>query len=148
VRPSKAHADRPILITEVRVSADDEFDHRRKRYLLMMALRAICVVAAATTVRFSGWLAAGFMVGALVLPWTAVLIANDRPPKRAQQFRRFLPGVAAGRELTAGPTENAVKREDLPPRPAAETPPDAPTETPKARAGSEGTSARRTVIDL
>ena len=73
----------------------------------MMALRALCIVAAAAVIGISGWLSAFFVLGALVLPWTAVLIANDRPPKQALRFRRFLPGEGPpGRELTSGREED------------------------------------------
>jgi hypothetical protein len=93
VRPLRHHTDQPVLITEARLSNDDEFDHRRNRYLLMMSIRAFCIIAAACTFRLSGWLAAAFIAGALVLPWTAVLLANDRPAKKTVQFRRFVNGV-------------------------------------------------------
>lgn len=102
MRPSRHPADRPILITEAPVNADDEFDHRRKRYLFMMTLRALCIVGAASTFHLSGWIAAAFVAAALVLPWAAVLIANDRPPKQELQFRRFLPGGEHRGQLTAG----------------------------------------------
>lgn len=90
MRPQRPHSDRPILITEAPVNANDEFDRRRKRYLVMMGLRALCIVGAATTFRMSGWLAAAFVAAAVVLPWAAVLIANDRPPRQELRFRRFL----------------------------------------------------------
>jgi hypothetical protein len=103
VRPSRDPADRPILITEAPINADDEFDHRRKRYLLMMTLRAVCIIGAASTFSISGWLGAGFVAAALVLPWSAVLIANDRPPKQELRFRRFVGvGEQAQRQLTSG----------------------------------------------
>jgi Flp pilus assembly protein TadB len=102
VRPSRNPAERPVLITEAPVNADDEFDHRRKRYLFMMALRALCIVGAASTFSISGWLAAGFVAAAVVLPWSAVLIANDRPPKQELRFRRFVVGDQAQRQLTSG----------------------------------------------
>ena len=85
----RSHPDRPTLITEASVSAADEFAWRRKRYLIMMGLRALCVIGAASTFRFSGWLAAAFIVGGLVLPWTAVVMANDRMPKQGVRFSRF-----------------------------------------------------------
>ncbi len=95
-----------MLITEAPVNADDEFDHRRKRYLITMIIRALCVVGAACTFNISGWLAAAFVVGAMVLPWCAVLIANDRPPKQQVRFRRFLPGQQDGpKELSSRPSE-------------------------------------------
>jgi hypothetical protein len=92
------------LITEARTSGDDAFDRRRRRYLLMMTLRGVCIISAALTVGISGWLAAGFVAAALVLPWAAVLVANDRPPKETVRFRRFLPGQGqpGPKELTDG----------------------------------------------
>lgn len=115
-----------MLITEAPVNVEDEFAHRRKRYLITMIVRALCVVGAASTYQISGWIACGFVVGAMVLPWCAVLIANDRPPKKELQFRRFVPGAGGGaRELTAGPA----------PRPASE-------------AGADGQDRPPRVIDL
>ncbi|HEV2885960.1 MAG TPA: DUF3099 domain-containing protein [Jatrophihabitans sp.] len=105
MRPARNPSDRPILITEAPVNADDEFDRRRKRYLVMMALRAVCIIGAASTFSTSGWVAAGFVAAALVLPWSAVLIANDRPPKQELRFRRFVGGDRAQRQLTAGHPE-------------------------------------------
>ena len=117
MRPSRIPADRPTLITEAPVNADDEFDRRRKRYLVMMALRAVCIVGAASTFSISGWLAAGFVAAALVLPWSAVLIANDRPPKQELRFRRFVGGGArAQRQLTSAEPDPAAAD----PRPPAE----------------------------
>ena len=53
----------------------------------MMASRALCVIAAAMTYRFSIWLAMAFVVGGTVLPWCAVLIANDVPASVFQKMR-------------------------------------------------------------
>lgn len=118
MRPSRHHTDRPILITEAPLNADDEFDRRRKRYLVMMALRAICIVGAASTFSISGWIAAGFVAASLVLPWSAVLIANDRPPKQELRFRRFVGGGdRAQRQLTSGKDEPAAGQPPKPPTP-------------------------------
>jgi hypothetical protein len=92
VRQIKPDTKHPILITEAPVSVADEFDRRRRRYLIMMAIRAGCIIGAAMTFNISGWLAAALIAGALVLPWSAVLLANDAPPKQAVKFRRFLGG--------------------------------------------------------
>src|SRR5579862_9823008 len=82
----RAHPDQALVITTAPESTDDEFDRRRKRYAIMMGLRALCVLGAALTYHLSIILALAFVVGGLVLPWCAVLIANDRPPlKRGQQ---------------------------------------------------------------
>jgi Flp pilus assembly protein TadB len=123
-RSDRPRPDRPILITEAPVNADDEYNLRRKKYLIMMIIRALCIIGAATTFTFSGWLAAAFVAAALVLPWSAVLIANNRPPKQAVRFRRFLPGALGDRELTAGPAERSSRigadpERDEPAEPAA-----------------------------
>ncbi len=54
----------------------------------MMSLRVVCLVLAATFYH-TPWLLAIFVVGAVALPWMAVLIANDRPPKKALKPHRF-----------------------------------------------------------
>lgn len=85
----------------------------------MMALRAVCIVGAASTFTLSGWLAAGFVAAALVLPWSAVLIANNRPPKQELRFRRFV-GLdkQAQRQLTSGEAQppTADSRQSAEPR--------------------------------
>ena len=99
-----------MLITEAPINVDDEFDHRRKRYVITMLIRALCVIGAACTVQISGWISLAFVVGAMVLPWCAVLIANDRPPKKELQFRRFVPGVqVSAQELTDGTGRRDVR---------------------------------------
>lgn len=80
----RARVDPPTLITTAPVSNDDEFDRRKRKYAIMMALRAVCVVAAALTYRYSVVLALAFVVGGMLLPWCAVLIANDRPARKRQ----------------------------------------------------------------
>lgn len=70
------------MITSAPESNDDEFDRRRKRYAVMMGLRALCVIGAAVSYNLSMPLALLFVVAGIVLPWCAVLIANDRPAKK------------------------------------------------------------------
>lgn len=81
----RPHAPQPLLITTAPESNDDEFDRRRKRYAIMMGARALCVIGAAATYQVSVLLALAFAVGGVVLPWCAVIIANDRPPRRRTQ---------------------------------------------------------------
>ncbi|HJQ01567.1 MAG TPA: DUF3099 domain-containing protein [Jatrophihabitans sp.] len=109
LRANRHRSQAPILITEAPVNGDDEFDRRRKRYLIMMTIRAVCIVGAASTFHLSGWLAAAFVVAALVLPWSAVLIANDRPPKQELRFRRFIPEARRPKQLQ--PAEPPGKQE-------------------------------------
>ncbi|MCW2541724.1 MAG: hypothetical protein JWN95_3449 [Frankiales bacterium] len=110
VRPLRHHLEDPVLITEARRSLDDDFNARRKKYLIMMLTRAVCIIGAASTFQISGWLAAAFVIAALILPWVAVLIANDRAPKEAVRFRRFLTPNRSQHELSA--SEPAGRTED------------------------------------
>ncbi|MGH3264227.1 MAG: DUF3099 domain-containing protein, partial [Trebonia sp.] len=43
-----------------------------------------CVIAAALTYRISIILAVVFLVGGAVIPWCAVVIANDGPPHKRE----------------------------------------------------------------
>lgn len=100
----RTRADEATLITSASVSYDDEYAKRRKKYAIMMGTRALCVVAAALTYRFSVWLALAFIVGGMALPWCAVIIANDGPAKKrsrvpaptARSDERGLPPGAGG----------------------------------------------------
>ena len=95
------------MITTAPESTDHEYDRRRKRYALMMALRAVCVVAAAATYHLSIVLALVFVVGGLVLPWCAVIIANDGPPRKRRASTGY--AVHSGeRALPAGDDERVV----------------------------------------
>ncbi|MEP6852596.1 MAG: DUF3099 domain-containing protein [bacterium] len=105
--------DAPIAITSVPVSLDDQFDARRRKYLIMMGLRVVCVLAAVITYPTSIWLALALIVGGAVLPWCAVLIANDRPPKHATTFVRYKPPPVE-RMLEAG-SGSAVPSTPVPP---------------------------------
>jgi Flp pilus assembly protein TadB len=80
----RRHGDQPTLITSVPISSDDEFDKRKKKYAIMMGTRALCVILAASFYHLSVALALVFAVAGVILPWCAVLIANDRPARRRQ----------------------------------------------------------------
>jgi hypothetical protein len=75
----------PVLITDAPESPDRERRRREIRYVAMMAVRALCLVAGAILVStrpplLGLWLTL-CVVGMVVLPWLAVILANDRPPK-------------------------------------------------------------------
>jgi hypothetical protein len=116
-------AERPVLITEAPVNVDVEYNRRRMKYLVMMIMRAVCVVAATLTFHVSVLLAALCIAAAAVLPWCAVLIANNRPAKQQVRFRRFLPGAPnAARQLTAPAPQPAPGPEATSDGPRAQDP--------------------------
>ncbi len=75
----------PVLITDAAEDPEKELRHREIRYVIMMMVRAGCLVLGAVIVSTRPWLWPLWLVlcviGAVVLPWLAVVLANDRPPK-------------------------------------------------------------------
>jgi hypothetical protein len=94
---SRRHEDEPILITEAEVSFDDEFAIRKRRYSIIMACRIPCLVLAGVSylVWGSALIAVLLIVLSVPLPWVAVLIANDRLPKKAAKVNRYRPDRTA-----------------------------------------------------
>lgn len=80
--------DTPVLITEAARSYEEEFAARKRKYLIMMVLRFPCLVLAAVF-HETWWLALGFVLLSIPLPWVAVLIANDRPARKAEEVNRY-----------------------------------------------------------
>lgn len=80
--------DTPVLITEAAPSYDEQHNARRKKYALIMSLRIPCLIAAGLSFHLP-WLALAFVILSVPLPWIAVLIANDRPPKKAEKANRY-----------------------------------------------------------
>lgn len=81
-------SDGPVLITEAAPSFDDQHAERRRKYTIMMALRFPCLILAGIFYQ-TWWLALAFILLSVPLPWIAVLIANDRPPRKAEHVNRL-----------------------------------------------------------
>jgi Flp pilus assembly protein TadB len=84
----------PVLITDAERSLDDQLRSRQVRYVLMMSIRAVCLVAAAVLVGTNApllWLWVPLcVVGMILIPWLAVILANDRPPKEQHRLANRL----------------------------------------------------------
>jgi hypothetical protein len=76
--------EHPVLITSAAPSYEEQLAARRRRYALMMSLRIPCVVLAVLFAHI-WWLALALILLSVPLPWMAVLIANDRPPRKAER---------------------------------------------------------------
>lgn len=90
---------RPAVITNAERSQDDQLHAREVRYLLMMSIRALCLVAAAILVGAHAallWLWIPIcLFGMVVVPWLAVILANDRPPRKPQRPPAAVPAPVA-----------------------------------------------------
>ncbi|MFG1651324.1 DUF3099 domain-containing protein [Micromonospora sp. NPDC049275] len=86
----KRQAYQPILITDASRSQNDQLTSRQRRYVLMMGIRVACIVAGAILVGANApllwvWLPL-CALGMVLIPWLAVLLANDRPPKEEHRL--------------------------------------------------------------
>lgn len=89
--------DTPVLITEAEPSHDDEQAVRRRKYAIMMALRIPCLVLAVWVYPI-WWLSLIILAVSIPLPWIAVLVANDRPPRKSEHVNKYRHGSST-REL-------------------------------------------------
>jgi hypothetical protein len=93
------HRAEPVLITDARMSPQDELAERKRRYSIMMAMRVPFMILAAVFYD-TPWLAVTLLVVSIPLPWMAVLIANDRLPRKSEKVNRY---VGERRELESRP---------------------------------------------
>jgi Flp pilus assembly protein TadB len=93
----------PIRITTAATSPAADIAARQRRYLIAMGVRTLCFVVVAclaVTHAGPGWLPWIFVVGALVLPYVAVVMANAAD--RTSDAFELRDGSTAERELPPG----------------------------------------------
>jgi hypothetical protein len=78
----------PVLITDAALSYEEELATRKRRYKIMMGMRIPFMVLAAVFYQIP-WLAVTLLVLSIPLPWIAVLIANDRLPKKTEAVNKY-----------------------------------------------------------
>jgi hypothetical protein len=78
----------------------EDIRYRQNRYLLMMAVRAVCFGAAVLMfVNHLGWLAAIPAAGAIIIPYFAVVFANGgREPENVRGFMEYRSNLPARRD--------------------------------------------------
>jgi uncharacterized membrane protein len=111
---------RPVVITDARRSPGEELRYREIRYVLMMSIRAVCLVIAAVLVSARApllwlWLPiCGF--GMVVVPWLAVILANDRLPKDryrlVNRLRRRAPADDPNRALSSAEPPRVIDADE------------------------------------
>ena len=85
------------LVTEAQRSRSEDISYRERRYLIMMAIRVVCfVIAVIVFAKGGGWLTAIPAVGAIAIPYFAVVFANGgREPSSTKGFRAYEPNMPA-----------------------------------------------------
>lgn len=88
-----AQRPEPSLITEAEPSLDDQHRARVRKYTIMMSFRIPLFLIATLVYAAShnGILAMAILAASIPLPWMAVLIANDRPPKARENANILAP---------------------------------------------------------
>jgi hypothetical protein len=77
------------LVTQARRPLSEDISARQRRYLIMMAIRTVCfAVAMVLFLNHAGWLTAIPAVGAIFLPYFAVVMANGG--REAGNMRGFI----------------------------------------------------------
>lgn len=89
-RHQQGGAEAPVLITAAETSYEEQHRARRRKYMIMMAMRIPLLVAAAACYQV-WWLSLTLILLSIPLPWMAVLIANDRPPRKRERVNRYRP---------------------------------------------------------
>jgi Protein of unknown function (DUF3099) len=84
---------RPVLITRAAPAYEEQHRQRVRKYLTIMSFRipALVLAAIAYGIWHNGLISLAILVASIPLPWIAVLIANDRPPRRSDEPRRYAP---------------------------------------------------------
>ena len=111
---SKDHAPESFLITEAQTSLEEQHRARVRRYLTLMAFRIPALVIAgivyATTQ--NGLIALGVIVLSIPIPWVAVLMANDRPPRPKDEVLHYKYSGPYSRQLTDGNDFHGIDRRE------------------------------------
>ncbi|MGH3784008.1 MAG: DUF3099 domain-containing protein [Pseudonocardiaceae bacterium] len=101
----RRRGDAAVLITAAEPSYAEQVAARRRKYAILMGARIPCLILAGVFYQIL-WLALAFVVLSVPLPWMAVLVANDRAPRKAEQVNRLGQGLEQGdlrgRELESG----------------------------------------------
>ena len=88
------------VVTQARRSLTDDVAYRQRRYLVMMGIRTVCfVIAVIMFINHLGWLTAIPAVGAVFIPYFAVVFANGgREPDNVRGFMEYRPNLPASRD--------------------------------------------------
>ena len=83
------------LVTDAQRPMSEDIAYRERRYLVMMGIRVACFLGAiALFVAHAGWFAGIPAVGAILIPYFAVVFANGgREPSNTKGLRHYEPNL-------------------------------------------------------
>lgn len=92
-------------------SPRDDQSHRMRQYVITMAVRSVCFVLM-FAIQPWGWHTAALAIGAIFLPYVAVVIANQTQAAPTTGAERPEIALTQGPETPAEPDEPSVIRID------------------------------------
>ena len=112
----KGRREAAHLVTEARRPRSEDIAYRERRYLIMMGFRVACfVLTIALFAAGAGWFAAIPAVGAITIPYFAVVFANGgREPTSTRGFRAYEPKLP---ERYSGPGDATPTSPSVPGQP-------------------------------
>ena len=104
------------MVTEARLSRSADIAYRERRYLIMMSIRLACfVIAVVLFINGAGWLTAIPAVGAIIIPYFAVIFANGgREPNGGRGFQPYEPNLPDRFSLDSSTAANWARPEPGP----------------------------------
>jgi hypothetical protein len=104
-------------ITSALPSRSEELHHREVRYAVMMSFRVLCLVAATIMVTShvpdpALW-APLLVAGAVLIPWFAVILANDRTRPDRHEYRPHEATTPAQRAITSDEPDAGPRTIDI-----------------------------------
>lgn len=104
--------DNPVLITEASTSLEEQHRARVRKYTLLMSIRipALVLAAIAYGVWSNPWISMAIIGLSIPLPWIAVLIANDRPPRSKDEPSRWDERLGIERAIEAPDRDRTENR--------------------------------------
>lgn len=97
------------LVTGAALSRDEEFKSRKRRYVVTMSMRIVLLILAALLAKWNLWACLIVAGVSVVLPWVAVVMANDGPPKNSKKYRA-MHTLPADRQLeSSGDADHSPK---------------------------------------
>jgi hypothetical protein len=99
-----ARGEHVHLVTQARRPMSEDIRYRQHRYLLMMGIRTLCfAIAVVLFVAHLKWLVLIPAVGAILIPYIAVIFANGgREPDNTRGFLEHRVNLPASRDESAG----------------------------------------------
>jgi Protein of unknown function (DUF3099) len=99
-----ARGEQVHLVTQARKPLSEDISYRQHRYLLMMAIRTACfAIAIIMFVNHLRWLILIPAVGAVLIPYVAVIFANGgREPDNTRGFLEHRVNLPAKRDSADG----------------------------------------------